>query len=692
MKKIGRCMVSCMMMLAMLLLSLAGVPAYAAESLQNADGYVYVLDAAGNAEITGYTGDETALVIPAVLDGHPVTTIGNNAFYQSELTSVVISFGVTTISWDVFVGSNKLTYIEIPDSVTSIGASAFSQCDNLKEVKLGNGLTKLADGLFALCPALESIEIPDSVTEIEKTVFSGCSSLKNITLPSGLTSIGNTAFGRTALESITLPSGVTNLGRWVFRECFNLRSVTIPSSVTAVGVELFYLCPFELVVCYPKGLLEQDETVRTGVSYVISPDGTVSVTVEKVDSDAADVIEIPDQIMNKAVEEKNITKPADLEIKLVEPKDAPFSIVTQPSNLSLEYGNPGSAKLTAGVQKKAMAGDASFQWYVDGVPVSGATAESYVIPQNQKAGSYTYYCEISCGEYIRRTAEAVVGIAKKPITVQADSITKVENTENPVLTYTVPAGALVQGDTEEDLQAQLMTTAGKDSPAGKYEITGTITAENYDVTLIPGVLTVVKAAPKKGENIQDSKNKAVYKVVEAGTQDGKQGVVSYSKPVKKTAEVTVPATVKVDGITYRVEEIAKNAFKNNGKLTKVTIGKYVKKIGANAFYNCPKLKTVKMGSGVLTIGDKAFYKCRVMTKITIPAKVTKIGKQAFYGCKKLKAVTVKSKKLKSGKIGKQAFKGIYAKAVIKVPKSKYAAYKKLFKKAGVGSKAVFKKN
>lgn len=60
--------------------------------------------------------------------------------------------------------------------------------------------------------------------------------------------------------------------------------------------------------------------------------------------------------------------------------------------------------------------------------------------------------------------------------------------------------------------------------------------------------------------------------------------------------------------------------------------------------------------------------------------------------KKLKTITVKTNKLKSSKVGKQAFKGIYAKAVIKVPKSKYKTYKSLFKKAGAGSKAVIKKN
>lgn len=112
-------------------------------------------------------------------------------------------------------------------------------------------------------------------------------------------------------------------------------------------------------------------------------------------------------------------------------------------------------------------------------------------------------------------------------------------------------------------------------------------------------------------------------------------------------------------LTYKVTSIADNAFANNKKLTKVTIG-----------------------SNVTTIGKKAFYKCTSPTKITIPAKVNKIGKQAFYGCKKLKNITIKTTKLTGKNVGSKAFKDIYAKATIKVPKSKLTSYKKLLKSKG----------
>ena len=94
---------------------------------------------------------------------------------------------------------------------------------------------------------------------------------------------------------------------------------------------------------------------------------------------------------------------------------------------------------------------------------------------------------------------------------------------------------------------------------------------------------------------------------------------------------------------------------------------------------------------VTTINAMAFYKCTKLTKITIPAKVETIGKQAFYGCKNLKNITIKTTKLTNKKIGSKAFKGIHAKATIKVPKKKLADYKKILKKKGIGAKAKIKK-
>lgn len=133
--------------------------------------------------------------------------------------------------------------------------------------------------------------------------------------------------------------------------------------------------------------------------------------------------------------------------------------------------------------------------------------------------------------------------------------------------------------------------------------------------------------------------------------------VAFKTSNKSAKKITVPSAITMQGVTYKVTKIDNNAFAGSKKLTKVTIPASVTEIGTSAFKNCTKL-----------------------TGITIPKNVKKIGKNAFAGCKKLKKITVRSGKIKT--IGKKAFKGVSKKTVIKVPKKKKVAYKKLFKKSG----------
>ncbi|MBE5942340.1 MAG: leucine-rich repeat domain-containing protein [Lachnospiraceae bacterium] len=172
--------------------------------------------------------------------------------------------------------------------------------------------------------------------------------------------------------------------------------------------------------------------------------------------------------------------------------------------------------------------------------------------------------------------------------------------------------------------------------------------------------------PAKNTVLKDEKTGVQYKVT---TSSATNGTVEFTKPKdKKVKKVVVPDTVTINGITYKVTSIAKNAFNGFKRLEKVTIGK-----------------------NVITIGDKAFYKCTKLSKITIPAKVSKIGKQAFYGCKKLKSITIKTKKLTSKKVGSKAFTGTPKNAKVKVPSKSLKSYKKFLYKKGLNKKAKIKK-
>ena len=146
----------------------------------------------------------------------------------SDLTSITIPSGVTSIGAYAFYNCVNLTSINIPKSVTSIGSRAFQYCCELSNVTFDEGsqLTSIGSCAFAGCSKLSSINIPKSVTSIGEVAFSGCSSLTLITIPSGVISIGDgTFYGCSSLTSITIPANVTSIGDTVFDDCSNLTSV-----------------------------------------------------------------------------------------------------------------------------------------------------------------------------------------------------------------------------------------------------------------------------------------------------------------------------------------------------------------------------------------------------------------------------------------------------------------------------------
>ena len=169
-----------------------------------------------------------------------------------------------------------------------------------------------------------------------------------------------------------------------------------------------------------------------------------------------------------------------------------------------------------------------------------------------------------------------------------------------------------------------------------------------------------------------------YKVTAQGLE------VAYVSTGSKAAAVKIPAAVKINGYTYKVTSIEAGAFKNNKKMTSVTIGKNVSAIGKAAFSGCGKLKKVTLGNKVTSIGASAFAGCKALKSAALGTGIKKIGKEAFKGDSRLTKITIKSARLSS--VGKNAFKGISAKAKIKVPKKQLTKYRKLLKAKGQGKK------
>lgn len=223
-----------------------------------AEYYTYEIQN-GEATITGYNKDllRRKVLIPQEIEGYPVTTIGDRAFY------------------DMPSGIGKEFYI--PDNVTTFGKEAFAASAYLDSVRMPQKLTKMGEGVFAACLQMHFLEIPDSLTEIPDYAFANCWGYgsardysveqcigKNVTkigkgafggcwnmggtwgegrLPEKLESIGEGAFQYCyKIKSLEIPAGVTVIPDRTFQGCERLESIQIDGDITMIGAEAFDGC------------------------------------------------------------------------------------------------------------------------------------------------------------------------------------------------------------------------------------------------------------------------------------------------------------------------------------------------------------------------------------------------------------------------------------------------------------------
>ena len=194
--------------------------------------------------------------------------------YQA-IENVTIPSSVVRILGVGFSDCTRLKHITIPTSVYNIGSEAFSGCSGLTNISVTskhsyyasvngllltkdcetliagiNGDVTIPDSVMSIGSSafygrtgLRCVAIPDSVTNIENYAFYNCSGLTSISIPGSVTSIGYNAFrGCSGLMSVTIGNGVTNIGNWAFSGCSGLTSVMIPNSVTSIGFYAFRDC------------------------------------------------------------------------------------------------------------------------------------------------------------------------------------------------------------------------------------------------------------------------------------------------------------------------------------------------------------------------------------------------------------------------------------------------------------------
>ncbi len=214
-----------------------------------------------------------------------------NLFYTSDITSVVVEDGVTTIGDYVFYGCRQMTSVTLPDSITSIGRYAFANCEALPDVIIPDSVKTIGESAFDDCDTLSDVTIPDSVKTIGRYAFFSCDALQSVMLGSGVVIIDEAAFSSCAVLTrfsvdeenahfsadeygvlfnkdktelilcpdgysgdYVIPDGVISIAEFAFSGCDLLTSVTISDSVQYINRYAFESCDLLTGITIPKGV------------------------------------------------------------------------------------------------------------------------------------------------------------------------------------------------------------------------------------------------------------------------------------------------------------------------------------------------------------------------------------------------------------------------------------------------------
>lgn len=574
-----------------------------------------------------------------------LTSIGNEAFYQSSIKTVSLPSTLNSMGTSAFRECRNLTGVVLPDALKDVKEYAFYECSSLKTITLGNQTVNIENYAFYRT-AIMSLTIPKTVKTIGINSFGECAQLKSLVINNAALAIGQYAFFRcSSLEDVDLGNSVYDLGtiitaygcNGVFYECTNLKSISIPSSLDKIGHHAFYNCNKLYDVNLPNMLTEIGAYAfyNCAITEIGLPNTLTTIGEYAFCRCPLKSIDFPSSlktICHRSFEETALTEVViptsvtDIEahafnsctsLKKVKIENAPVTMTasfTGCSSLSdVDLGN-------AVVEMKS-----SSTYQCAGCFVNCTSLSSICLPNTIK--------RIERETFSGCTSLEHVTLPNKLSSIADNTFYNCSSLKTIILPNTLQSiGAYVFANCGQLNNIELPTTL---TTIGSYAFSG---CNSLTSILIPESLTNLgSGAFEKCSNlesvifdnsvvgIQNScfQNCTNLKNVELGKVTS---IVDAFKNCIKLESIIIPNSV----------ESLSGSFYGCTSLKKVVIGTGLKKMDnyyGGCFQDCSKLINVEIKSKVLTsVGEGTFLNCRSLKKIEFPVSVTSIGQRVFEGC------------------------------------------------------------
>ena len=644
-----------------------------------------------------------------------VKTIGEKAFIQcSVLTTVIIPDSVTSIGAYAFNSCNALKRITLPNSITAIEEQTFAWCTALTEVTVGRNLTRIEEQAFSNCHSLRKINyigctlnayesyLPDSLRTIGNSAFTDCIALNSIHLGNGLNNIAFGAFmGCKSISSLGLGESVKTISESAFQNCEALTSVDIPNSTQKLANGAFYGCTALNEVTLGTGLVEIGYSVFEGTalySAAEAENGTLIIDGWLIKAFKLPVVfKIPEGVYgvasyaasgNKEVQQLNLAGVKYVGYAGFHACESLFKATFDDSLLVLGEAAfndcPYLSSITVGNSLTSI-GDFAFYDCVM-LPASGISLPETLTSIGMQAFRNTKaYKDVSTSE--QKGGIVYIGLWAVDYIPPSDpySIITMEEGTYGIANYTFANQIIMKLNIANSVEyicrgAFYKTTCySLNLPEslkhiGDYAFYGAAYTNFggalYELVIPTGTLTIGKSAfyscgnvlslviPDTVISIGDY---AFYDCFNLGT----------------TAELEIPTgeededgdliteLVEVSGyltLNEGLQSIGKRAFQGTA-LVDVVIPDSVTELGAMAFYNCPSLVSIHFGKGITEIGDHMFYGNESLKTVVIAGTLDLIGEAAFQGCLSLKTVEIYGVR----EIGDSAFRACSALTSITLP-------------------------